>query len=671
MPGPLKLQAVKVAIHGLVFTLLVAGVAFAGVVLDWPSVAWAAPPKDSGHEPDVSNVRVTSFSPISNSTRIAWSGSITFPPIGCGSNPQSSYTLSAGGRSIVTKARYHTSSEFYWGNGGTRSFSVTGRWYKHGDADPSDDDDSYYCHYTSASTSGSYTFPTRPSITAATYDAADDTVDITWSSNRDFAYWLYVLFPQSSGWNEAYASTPVGNDLATGESTRSATIENLEAIAGNDFRVGIVGFDNESSEVSFSNSAYLNYSSVFNVSGPPAHAACTEADVVTIEDLFEYSVDQHGDFDSFACSLDPTDGNVSLAGGYGAVTATEGALYSFQITQGREVDFTLNPTTLFPGSIGSGQYRMRVRSGSLTGTFLEGGNEASAGGFVLDNLLIGAAADYYIEVMRYGYGGAPGFSVNLTYPRIAGATPTPIPTPTPRISPNLDVRIYPDPRSINYVAGNAYAFNLEGNADYFPARVRVGNPNAVLLGTGQTSIANCTGTNQQINRLEHGDSFYVHVCNDSGSTNSIVEVLRVSDDALLTRSQIYVPGSRRASVPRAALTNPGIRLPEEAVQELDYIGFGVLVGALCQALGVGCDIGLLKQGFLLLVTGLVTVLPTLRAGGRTSSAGLGIGLSFGCFTLMLGYILLGTSAWYALIGILVLTILAGLAVMSKVGRVNI
>ena len=116
----------------------------------------------------------------------------------------------------------------------------------------------------------------------------------------------------------------------------------------------------------------------------PADADCTESDAIDAGILGGSSHDVTGNFDMGRCALDPDDTDRL----YGNPDKTEGLVYSFTISSARTTNVTFNPTTSFEDTNPTGQYRVRVRSGSLDGTEL--GVQTGSGAMTIGPLDIGA-----------------------------------------------------------------------------------------------------------------------------------------------------------------------------------------------------------------------------------------------------------------------------------------
>ena len=257
------------------------------------------------------------------------------------------------------------------------------------------------------------------------------------------------------------------------------------------------------------------------------------------------------------CALDPGD-TVSL---YGDPDKTEGLVYSFTISSARTTNVTFNPTTSFEDTNPTGQYRVRVRSGSLDGTEL--GVQTGSGAMTIGPLDIGAGTTYYVEVMRFGMGGGKAFSLGFTYPYIERPTPTPVPTQTPRPQPNLDFRLEPNPNQRDYAVEQTYSFSFRGRESKFPVRVRVGNSAALAVGVSADLACDADpSADDEVEVDSIDDTLYVRTCADSAGKNSQLSVMTTTDFELLAEYSIYVAPSILATpapavVPGAWEEGPG------------------------------------------------------------------------------------------------------------------
>ena len=293
------------------------------------------------------------------------------------------------------------------------------------------------------------------------------------------------------------------------------------------------------------------------------------------------------------------------------------------------------------------------------------------GSFSAFRVSLGGSVEYTLEVIRAGVGGGPEFSINLAYPYIPPNTPTPIPTqtpvptPTPRVQTNEDVRLYPNPQNENYQQGKSYSFQLEGADQHFPVRLLLGNVGAFSV--SKTQQANCTSPANEITELRRADYVYLHVCDVSGSPNSLLRVLRSSDDTEMALYSIHARGETAVEVARV----PAATGASDDVSERDAIGLTIFISAICSAAGMGCDAGLIKNTLALVGSALLAIVPTLAAGGRVSTPGIALGLVMFAFGLAGSYLLVGLPLWMLALLIVALVVAAGMGIMMRVARVNL
>ena len=400
-------------------------------------------------------------------------------------------------------------------------------------------------------------------------------------------------------------------------------------------------------------------------------SACVTSNAVHQGRMENSSGDFGGDFlsGSLACLVESDDTPATLDKYPGDDARSPANIFSFEMASGRGVDITINPNTQMLTSI-AGQYGVRIRSGGLDGPVVTRSDGSYHEAFTIYNVSLGSNITYYLEVFRYGIGGGSEFSVNLTYNYIQPPTPTPIPTvtpiptPTPRVQTNEDVRIFPNPNDVAYAEGGYYQFATEGAAQHFPVKLRIGNTNAFSVTSGST--ANCDVPTGTVGDLERGDTFYLHVCDAGGSPNSLVELLRESDDALMAKYSIHVRGETAVSPERV----PAPTGASDDVSERDVVGLTILVAALCEAIGISCDAGLVKNTVALVGSAFLGILPTLAAGGRVSTPGIALGVVIFTLGMMLGYLLVGLPLWMPALAVVALVIAAGMGLLMRVGRVN-
>ena len=415
------------------------------------------------------------------------------------------------------------------------------------------------------------------------------------------------------------------------------------------------------------NFAFMAHDHYFiNTSGM---TACAETDAENHGIFDGTSADIQGGFLTASCLAD-TDRNASTEDHFlGDDDKSPARIFNFQMKSGREVDMTINPTKAIPFTW-LGEYRFRLRTGGVDGDILADSEEAGRGSFTAFRVSLGGSTEYTLEVMRAGVGGGPEFSVNLAYPYIPPNTPTPVPTPspvptpTPRVQTNQDVRLYPNPQNTSYQQGQSHSFQLEGSEQHFPVRLLLGNVRAFSV--SKTQQANCTSPANEVTELTRGDYIYIHVCDVSGSPNSLVRILRTSDDTEMALYSIHARGETAVEVARVpAATGAGTD-----VSERDVVGLAILVAALCEAIGTSCDAGLVKNTVALVGSALLGILPTLAAGGRVSTPGIALGLVIFTFGIMLGYLLVGLPLWMPALAVVALVIAAGMGLLMRFGRVN-
>ena len=398
-------------------------------------------------------------------------------------------------------------------------------------------------------------------------------------------------------------------------------------------------------------------------------SACAAADVEDHGIFDGTSGDIQGDFLTVSCLADSDDNSVTQDNFFGDDTKSPARVYAFQMKSGRQADITLNPVKAIP-FIWLGEYRVRLRTGGLEGPIVANSEGANRYSFSVSDVSLSSDTTYTLEVMRVGVGGGPEFSINLTYGYIPPNTPTPIPTqtpvptPTPRVQTNADVRLYPNPQNENYQQGQSYSFQLEGADQHFPVRLLLGNVSAFSI--SKTQGNNCFSPSNEITELVRGNFVYLHVCDVSGSPNSLVRVLRTSDDTEMSLYSIHARGETAVEVARV----PAATGASDDVSERDAIGLTIFISAICSAAGMSCDAGVLKNTFALVGSALLAIVPTLAAGGRVSTPGIGLGLVMFAFGLAGSYLLVGLPLWMLALLIVALVVAAGLGIMMRVARVN-
>ena len=417
-----------------------------------------------------------------------------------------------------------------------------------------------------------------------------------------------------------------------------------------------------------STTAFMAHDHYFiNTSGM---TACADSDAENHGIFDGTSSDIQGSFLTVSCLADTDENSATEDAFLGDDDKSPARIFTFQMKSGREADITINPTKAIPFTW-LGEYRFRLRTGGIDGAVLAASVGGGRGSFSTFRVSLGGSTEYTLEVMRAGVGGGPEFSINLAYPYIPPNTPTPIPTqtpvptPTPRVQTNEDVRLFPNPQNENYQQGKSYSFQLEGADQHFPVRLLLGNVGAFSV--SKTQQANCTSPANEITELRRGDFVNLHVCDVSGSPNSLVRVLRTSDDTEMALYSIHARGETAVEVARV----PATAGASDDVSERDEIGLTIFISAICSAAGMSCDAGVLKNTLALAVSGLLAIVPTLAAGGRVSTPGIALGLVMFAFGLAGSYLLVGLPLWMLALLIVALVVAAGMGIMMRVARVNL
>ena len=622
---------------------LVIGTGWLGGGVTWtPPDAEAAPPQAP------TNFRVTGYNATNNRVSFAWTDDQNYSQGSsrCGTG------WFIGSTRIASLATARSGSASSFTAAGTRSFTVQYKWAYYDEEDGCDT-----LRTGTISNRASYTFPARTQVTSATYNRSTDTLTVDWTGG-DYAFWDYAI--DLDGNSGIENDTNVTGDLASGSTTRSGTVTGLRLYAGNTYSLWVAGLSTDESTISETRAHYGSYSRRFEFT-VPADADCTESDAISVGVLGGSSHDATGSFDTGRCALDPED----TPNQYGDPDKTEGLVYSFTISSARTTNVTFNPTTSFEDRFPTGQYRVRVRSGSLEGT--EIGLQTGSGAMTIGPLDIGAGATYYIEVMRFGFGGGEAFSLGFTYPYIERPTPTPVPTQTPRPQPNLDFRLEPNPNQRDYAVEQTYSFSFRGRESKFPVRVRVGNSAALAVGVSADLACDADpSADDEVEVDSIDDTLYVRTCADSAGKNSQLSVMTTTDFELLAEYSIYVAPSILATpapgvVPGAWEEDRGTR---------DGFGIGIMVRAVCGGFGVGCKDQLVKNGVWFMVASIGACLPVLGLRGPASPLGMALGAVVFILTLMIGTITSGFPEWITGLCILVLFLLAGLGFYTKMSKVR-
>ena len=280
----------------------------------------------------------------------------------------------------------------------------------------------------------------------------------------------------------------------------------------------------------------------------------------------------------------------------------------------------------------------------------------------------GNPADFYQQVTSGSYrvsvknqAAASTYILTLQAFGLPPPTRTPIPTPTPRFQPNVDVRLEPDPRGVNYQPNKVYAFRVEGGSSSFPALVRSSDPANVRITAGPNRALDCQAGSDATIRAPLGTVF-VHIC--AAGLNATIEVIKQSDYSLLGRYGIFVSGGP-VQQPGAVGGPPGYVPPGR-----DYLGISMLADSLCSALNISCNTDLIKNGFGLMGSLVMFAAPTGIARGRPSGFSIGIGVALFIVGLLLANQLVGMPLWWGGIGIIALFGIAAIGIFVKLRRLR-
>ena len=198
----------------------------AGIARRWPlalvalAVLAAGLFGANGVAADPTGLSVTSYNVFTNALALSWTDSETYT--GCSGASQGWHVRSASeaglasvGESRVTSncaARSGSTTSMNLGDGGVRYFQVrviapnnqTSPW----------------------STAVSYTLPARVNVTAATYDADNDELDLTWTAPTltGSVYWYYYLSYSDS---PSFLDSAQHGLLGTGTGRTSGTIDDF------------------------------------------------------------------------------------------------------------------------------------------------------------------------------------------------------------------------------------------------------------------------------------------------------------------------------------------------------------------------------------------------------------------------------------------------------------
>ena len=509
------------------------------------------------------------------------------------------------------------------------------------------------------STAVSYTLPARVNVTAATYDAANDELDLTWTAPTltGSVNWYYYL---------SYSADPADLDdahhgqLGTGTGLTSGTIDidDVPLTLGQTFYVWVMATTSTLStdaEFDAANDTYfaLAWSNPHSYTHASSLTGCTASDLTGLGGLYGYGYDISGDLSDAACTVD------AGVTGFGDTDAVGANIYSFEMSAQRSTSFTFTPVTSFGTGTPDGEYKLRVRSGSLGGDVI--GEANGDGALTLSSLALGSGITYVIEVIRYGAGGGYEWSLSLSYGFIQAPTPTPVPTPTPRVQLNLDFRLHPNPGGIAYTAGTVYSLEPEGGAGFFPVTVRSANPAALELSLSSTITCDTTAEDEV--EADEGDALYVKAC--TAGHNTTLTVISDGGD-LLAQYSVYVRGGP-VPTPAPATVSQGVGAD---VSKRDELGFGIILGVVCGGFGVGCDTDLIT--ILVVIVGAVIVMAFLlrRSRGAATSMSVGVAATFALLVLMLGYLWLGFPLWLVVLVLIPVLAVGGIAAVVRFRQVG-
>ena len=239
-------------------------------------------------------------------------------------------------------------------------------------------------------------------------------------------------------------------------------------------------------------------------------------------------------------------------------------------------------------------------------------------------------------------------------------TRTPVPSPTPRFQPNRDVRLDPDPRGTRYQPNEVYRFRLEGTAGYFPVTVRATNAEAVKVSAGDSDALDCEGE-AEIQGANPLDLIHVHIC--AAGFNATLQLVNEADGGLLAQYTIFVAGAG-AVAPDGTVPGPG------TPQDEDHIGVGIFVSALCEAMNLDCDVGLVRNGVGALGSLGMFAGATQVARGRANPFLIGIGVALFLIGLVLANELMGVPIYWAGIGFISVFMVALVAAAIKFQRLR-
>ena len=514
----------------------------------------------------------------------------------------------------------------------------------------------------------------RVAISAASYSPSSNTISVSWTAPTGIPpetdWWLLGTRDndvQDTDHTDS-ASRPIAVLLAEDSpNARSATIALRELAttitvppSGESttylWLVASLDSSNPPDEDDYSNGTTAGFSVSYALDW--SLQDCDDSYFQALGNLSGYSHDiTGGDLAAPICRVHYEDSS--------GTTVVGAETFRFRLSDTRDVTLTLTVPSAFPRTT-EGRYKVRIRSQGSNGTIVasEETGQANQLEIELDAFIASSGFDYFLEVMRQGYGGGYDWSMNLAYGFIQPPTPTPEPTATPRAQPNLDFRLYPNPGSQSYAQGEVYRFSFEGDAARLPVQVRVGNSSALALG-GSGSVS-CSGNPASDDVLTlRSLSSPVHMRTCEGNANSSIEVLGGNDEQLAIYMVFIAGTAAAAAVPEPVPLDWG-----EDVSGRDLIGLTIVIASVCQGVGSGCDAPLIKNAFVFIVAVGAACIPLL--GGRRRDSSLTTGVAIGLFivVLMLGWLVAGFPLWILGVVILVVFALGALSFVRKMGEVK-
>ena len=361
-----------------------------------------------------------------------------------------------------------------------------------------------------------------------------------------------------------------------------------------------------------------------------AVASCSDSDATNAGDFFGFQKDISGSL-SHATSC--------------AIGSRLVDLHAITISESRDMTFTFTPT------VAAASAWVAVYRTSIANTALSTGS-ANSGAANINQLSIVAGTPHIVAV---GSNSPGGYSLSIQYGYIQP------PTPTPRAQLNLDFRLVPDPASLGYRVGQNYAFTLEGPAGTFPLSVRSGNPAAFAMGVGAAATCPSQGSPPSSASITaKTDTLYLTAC--AAGNNSTLSAIG-PDGALLAQYSLYIgAGAVPTPVPSGGVVGPGGGAPPPPS---DKLGLGIIIGAICSGVGVGCDVDLIVNLLATVVASAIAIWLLPRNRGAIGSLSMGVSITYGIIGLMLAYLWVGYPDWVLGVALAVVLAFGGIAFMQK------